>query len=150
MAALLAGAGAAVGIALLGWLGAFSALKLLIAPMGASCVLLYSAPASPLSQPVNVIGGHVSGALTGLFIGMVLPAGLLAPAIAVGLTIALMMTLRITHPLAGATALVAAATSQHQGEFFASVLLATVLLVGVTIAWHRFTGISYPLQPAEA
>ena len=48
-------------------------MPLLMAPFGASCVLLFAVPNSPLSQPANVIGGHAVATLAGLalFAGVV-------------------------------------------------------------------------------
>jgi len=40
--------------------------KLLIAPFGASCVLVFAIPQSHLAQPRNVIGGHLISAGAGL------------------------------------------------------------------------------------
>src|SRR5205085_807791 len=59
---LRAGAGALIGIALTGGvahllIGDASAIPFLIAPMGASAVLLFAVPASPLAQPWSIIGG---------------------------------------------------------------------------------------------
>lgn len=149
-AAVFAALGAAAGIALLGWLGALSTLKLLLAPMGASCVLLFSVPGSPLSQPANVIGGHILAAVLGLGVGLLLPGGVAGPAAAVGISIAAMMLVRITHPPAGAMALVAAAVTAGKGAFLLSVVSSSVVLVVCALVWHRFTGISYPLKPVNA
>lgn len=41
-------------------------LALLIPPFGASSVLLFALPSSPLAQPRNVIGGHLVAASAGL------------------------------------------------------------------------------------
>jgi CBS-domain-containing membrane protein len=50
---------------------------LLVGSFGASAVLLYGAPRSPLAQPRNLIGGHALSALIGvsawLLLGPLLP-----------------------------------------------------------------------------
>lgn len=66
--ALLAGLGASLAIALLGWLDLGWQLTLLMAPFGASCVLLFSLPQSPLARPQNVLGGHLLAAAVGLLV----------------------------------------------------------------------------------
>ena len=38
----------------------------LIAPMGASAVLLFAVPSSPLAQPWSIIGGNLAAVLVGL------------------------------------------------------------------------------------
>src|SRR5262245_42146703 len=63
-------AGSLFGIALTGGIsyyciGDLGATAWLIAPMGASAVLLFAVPASPLAQPWSIIGGNLSAALIG-------------------------------------------------------------------------------------
>ena len=53
--------GAVAGLAL----GGTSDVPLLIAPMGASAVLLFAVPTSPLAQPWSIIGGNTIAALIG-------------------------------------------------------------------------------------
>jgi CBS-domain-containing membrane protein len=40
----------------------------LIAPFGASCVLVFAIPQRPLAQPRNVIGGHLISTIAGLLV----------------------------------------------------------------------------------
>src|SRR3978361_1780559 len=47
-------------------IGDASALPVMIAPMGASAVLLFAVPASPLAQPWSIIGGNLCAALIGV------------------------------------------------------------------------------------
>ena len=64
--------GAFCGIATTGlvcrlWLGAsVGDLPLLVAPLGASAVLAFALPASPLAEPWSVVGGNVMSALVGV------------------------------------------------------------------------------------
>ena len=83
-------------------------LTLMIGSFGASAVLVYGAPRSPLAQPRNLLGGHMLSALVGvicwkLFHGM----PWLAEAMSVSIAIALMHATRTLHPPGGATALIA-------------------------------------------
>lgn len=60
--------GALLGILLTGIVtylieGNSSSLPLIIAPMGASAVLLFAAPSSPLAQPWSIIGGNIIAAI---------------------------------------------------------------------------------------
>lgn len=105
--------GALIGIGALAWLGRhfFSPrdLPVLIGSFGATAVLLFGAPRSPLAQPRNVLGGHVISALIGVSCWKLLrehPE--LAQALAVSLALALMHATRTLHPPGGATALIAA------------------------------------------
>ncbi|MGC2040724.1 HPP family protein, partial [Paraburkholderia caledonica] len=59
--------GALLGIAFTGGsmyllLGPGANIPLLVAPMGASAVLLFAVPASPLAQPWSIIGGNLVSA----------------------------------------------------------------------------------------
>jgi CBS-domain-containing membrane protein len=81
----------------------------LIGSFGASAVLLFACPTAPLSQPRNLIGGHVLSAIVGVLIaqtfGISHPDW--APAVAVGVAITVMAITRTQHPPGGATALIA-------------------------------------------
>lgn len=81
---------------------------LLIGSFGASAVLAFGAPQSPLAQPCNLVGGHVLSALTGVSCGLLLPDPLwLSAALAVSTAIAVMHLSKTLHPPGGATALIA-------------------------------------------
>ncbi|MCM5529210.1 HPP family protein [Parasegetibacter sp. NRK P23] len=81
---------------------------LLIGSFGASSVLVYGAIQSPLSQPRNLIGGHVISALVGVTIQQLLPDLLwLSAPLAVSASIVLMQITKTLHPPGGATALIA-------------------------------------------
>lgn len=83
-------------------------LTLMIGSFGASAVLLYGAPRSPLAQPRNLVGGHMLSALVGVLCWTWLhDMPWLAQALAVSTAIALMHLTRTLHPPGGATALIA-------------------------------------------
>lgn len=104
--------GALGGITAVAWLHEAVAdpagLSLLIGSFGASAVLLYGAPKSPLAQPRNLLGGHFLSALVGVTAHLALPdPAWLACAVAVAGAIALMHATKTLHPPGGATALIA-------------------------------------------
>lgn len=81
---------------------------LVIGSLGASAVLVYGAPRSPLAQPRNLVGGHMLSALIGVLCFQVLhPIPGLAEGVAVASAVALMHWTRTLHPPGGATALIA-------------------------------------------
>jgi CBS-domain-containing membrane protein len=83
-------------------------LTLMVGSLGASAVLLYGAPRSPLAQPRNVLGGHVLSAIVGVACWKLLhPFPWLASALAVSTAIAVMHATRTLHPPGGASALIA-------------------------------------------
>ena len=101
--ALLAGCGGAMAIAVLAgadWLSQEN--WLLMAPFGASAVLLFALPTSPLAQARNVIGGHVLTCAIGLLMLALAPINPFTLALATGLGIFAMGLSKTTHPPAGA------------------------------------------------
>ena len=103
--------GATIAIALAGVLTrlvAPAALPWLIAPLGASAVLVFAVPASPLAQPWSVAGGNLLSAATGLVLGHLVGVPWLAASLAVGVAIAVMTLTRSLHPPGGACALLCA------------------------------------------
>ncbi len=94
--------------------------SLMIASFGASAVLLFGAPKSPLAQPRNFVGGHVLAAFIGVAIGKVFfTQPWFAASLAVSTAIAVMHLTRTLHPPAGATALnaIIGGTKVHQLGF---------------------------------
>ncbi|MCK6410974.1 MAG: HPP family protein [Azonexus sp.] len=130
---------------LLSWLGAFIGIGLLaglinacfaeadrvllLGSFGASAVLLFGAPRSPLAQPRNLVGGHMLSALIGVACWKWLsPFPWLAAALAVATAIAVMHLTRTLHPPGGATALIAVTGSAeiHRLGFWYVLLPATL------------------------
>ncbi len=75
----------------------------IMAPFGATCVILFAAPQSPLAQPRNVIVGHLLTAGVGLAMLYGVGNESWMIALAVGLAIMLMQVCRAVHPPAGAS-----------------------------------------------
>src|SRR5512135_53271 len=59
-------AGGLAGIAATAYLTHLTGAILLMAPFGATCVLAFGIPDSPLAQPRNIVGGHLLSSLIGL------------------------------------------------------------------------------------
>jgi len=117
--------------------GSFSILILLLmsqwthnpwimAPFGASCVILYAVSQSPLAQPRNVIFGHFIAAFVGLVFLKLFGTGIFSIAFAVGVAIALMQYFQCVHPPAGANPLVILLTA-HTFHYDWSFLVFPVL-----------------------
>ena len=157
-----AATGALVGILLAGSLSlmiahAAGAGLWLIAPLGASAVLVFAVPASPMAQPWPVVGGNVLSSLAGIACAnflMPLPLPLVA-AIAAALSIALMFATRSLHPPGGAAALLAVLAAQTDWTYaLFPVACNCLLLVLAGILFNSWTGRRYPhqhqLEPAPA
>ena len=108
---VIAALGGALGIlATMGvtaWLLEGPDAVLIVPSLGATAVLLFAVPHSPLAQPWAVFGGHVVSALVGVACAQIVPSTLAAAALAVGLAIGAMHVTRCIHPPGGATALAA-------------------------------------------
>jgi CBS domain-containing membrane protein len=129
----------------------------LIAPMGASAVLLFAVPASPLAQPWSIIGGNVSAALIGVTCAKLVQDPLLAAALAAALAIGAMFLLRCLHPPSGAVALTAVLGGpaiHAMGYHFVllPVALNSLLLLAAALFFNNVTGRRYPhtAQPERA
>ncbi|UMG92934.1 HPP family protein [Nocardioides sp. TF02-7] len=131
-------------------------LPFIVAPMGATAVLLFAVPASPLAQPWPVLGGNVVSTLIGLAAHVVVDDPLAAAAAGVGTAIGAMMLLRCLHPPGGACALLAATATPviaEHGVAFAALPVAvnTLALLLVAAAVNNLTGHRYPHRaPAPA
>jgi len=154
---LAACAGALVGIGLTGVVSALlmhphGSLLMIVAPMGASAVLVFAVPASPLAQPWPVIGGNVLSALVGIAVARLVPAPEVAVGLAVGGAILLMSLTQSLHPPGGAaalTAVIGGPAVAAAGWSFAVVPvgLNALILVACGLAFHRWSGHSYPHRP---
>lgn len=129
-----------------------SGLAYLIAPLGASAVLMFSLPTSPLAQPWPVVGGNALSAVVGMAVAHAVPQDVLAAGLAVAAAILAMSTLRCLHPPGGAVALLAVLGGPGdlatQETYPAVVAANSALLVVVTWAFHRARSRTYPHQVA--
>lgn len=142
---VLAGLGASLAVTILAAISQFGSIALLVAPFGATCVLLFTAYTSPMSQPINVVGGHFVSALVGFLCHMILPANFVMDGLTVGLAVMAMMALRVVHPPAGATAMVAYINTTSWIFLFFPILIGSILLVGLAMFYHAVTKTVYPL-----
>lgn len=130
-------------------------LPLIVAPMGASAVLIFAVPASPLAQPWPVVGGNTISALVGIAMFKAISDPMVAAGAAVGGAILLMSLCRCLHPPGGAAALTAVIGSEaiHAAGYafaFAPVAINSIALVSLGMFFHRMSGHTYPHEPAPA
>ena len=118
----------------------------LVAPLGATTVLVFAAPAGPMSQPWAAVGGNTVSALVGIACVLTIREPLpVVAAASVSLAIAAMLALRCLHPPGGAVALTTALLGVDDLSFaLFPVAVNTLLLVLAGIAWHRANGRRYP------
>lgn len=129
--------------------GTDSSLPFIVAPIGASAVLLFAVPASPLAQPWPIVGGNTISALVGVTVVHLLPDPLPATGIAVALAIVAMSFTRSLHPPGGAAALTAVIGGSAVTKFgfffpFVPIALNSIVLVLLGICIHRLSSRAYP------
>ena len=110
---------------------------LLIGSFGASAVLLFGAPDSPLTQPRNLLGGHLLSAIIAVGVVAVAGTGLWSMAVAVGLAILVMHLTDTVHPPGGATALIGVQADADPAFVFTPVLVGVLILLGVALVTNR-------------
>ncbi|WP_281889697.1 HPP family protein [Paenibacillus sp. YYML68] len=121
-------------------LGALLGALLVMAPLGASCVLAFALPDSPLAQPRSIVGGHLLSTVIGLVLLHTAGSHTWSAALGVGLAIVLMQRTRTLHPPAGADPLVVllGGSSSASWSFLVTpALLGSALIVAVAWAYHR-------------
>ncbi|MCL1485976.1 HPP family protein [Marinobacter sp. M4C] len=145
---LLAGLGAMLCITALSSLGSANQSSVwLMAPFGATMVILFGLPESPLAQPRNIIIGHLLTTATGLSVAALAGVTHWSMGLAVGLAVSLMMLTNTTHPPAGANPLVVMLAGEHWGFLLTPVAAGTVLIVAFGVVYHRLiSGQRYPKQ----
>lgn len=123
--------GGFLGILTLSYLGQSTGMPWLMAPFGATCVILFAAPTSPLAQPRNVIVGHLLTSAVGLVALYGFGDSIVVMSLAVGVAIMLMQFFRAVHPPAGANPLAIILAGQSVVGF--DYLITPVLIGSVTL-----------------
>lgn len=117
----------------------------MLASLGASAVLLFGMPASPLAQPWPVMAGSALAAVVGTVCALWVPDVVWACALAVGLTVLLMVPLRCMHPPGVGLASFIVLEGINGVSLLAYPLLPNVLvLVLAAVVYNGMTGKRYP------
>lgn len=116
----------------------------LMAPLGASAVLVFAMPASPLAQPWPVLIGNTLSALVGIACARLVPDVALAAALGVGAAILVMFATRSLHPPGGAAALLAVLGGASPQFALFPVASSSLLLLLAGTLYNRMTRHDYP------
>lgn len=136
----------ASALVVIGLVADFVAAHLLIPPLGASLALIVGAPELPLSQPRNVIAGHLLGFGVGWALSLAWPGSLAAGGAAAALAFGLMLLLRCAHSPATATALsMVWMPSEAPAHDFAMIAAGAVMVVLAGWAAVRIRRLTYPV-----
>ncbi|MFB7125655.1 HPP family protein [Kitasatospora sp. NPDC056273] len=121
---------------------------LLIPPLAASAALVHGAPGLPISQPRNLVGGHLMSALIGFATLAVTGSTTWGAAVAAGLSLGAMMLTHLSHSPAAATAVIVVLQAPHPVPFLPLLVLATGLLVVIGLLPGRIGGhpVRYPVS----
>ncbi|WP_141238132.1 HPP family protein, partial [Vibrio cholerae] len=114
-------------------------IVLLMAPFGATAVLVFGVPNSPLAQPKNVIFGHLITAFIGVIFTQYIGVSAISLAVATGLAVSAMLITKTTHPPAGANPLLIMLSGQGWSFLFTPVLLGAVVIVLVGKSMQMLT-----------
>ena len=117
----------------------------LLAPLGATSIILFALPHSPLGQPWPLAGGLLLSALVGWLCGTWIQPEALAIAIAVSLSVWVMARLRCIHPPGGAMAIVCVLGAAHTGLLLTVMLNITAMLIAVIAVNNLLPGRRYPV-----
>ena len=130
VSALIAGVGASITLGLLLMVETnVESAALVMAPFGATAVLVFGLPQSPLAQPKNVIFGHLVTAVIGIVFSQYVGVTPVSLAIATGLGITCMLISKTTHPPAGANPILIMLAGHGWSFLIAPVLIGSVVIV---------------------
>ena len=130
---------------------------IILASTGASAMLIFGLPHSPVSRPWHLVGGHLVSALVGVTCQKLVANPILASSLAIAIAMLFMHYLRCMHPPGGATAVTAVIGGEQVAAlgysfvilpvFFNSIIL---LSIAMAVASLRDRNPFYPeLEPAS-
>lgn len=108
-----------------------------MAPFGATSVLIFGVPDSPLAQPRNVVGGNLLAALVSLLILHTLGSSPLMMGMAVSTAIGIMQMTGTVHPPSGAVALVVMMTQPSWQFLLTPALEGSLILVLCAVIFNN-------------
>ena len=119
----------------------------LLAPLGATALLIFAVPASPMAQPWPVVLGNTLSALLAVGVAHVVKLVPAAIFLAVALAILCMFALRCLHPPGAAMAVLVVGSSPqaYPVALVLSAAVSSVALVALGLLINRWTGRAYPV-----
>lgn len=118
-------------------------LPIVLASTGASAMLIFGIPHSPVSQPWPIVGGHAISAFIGVTAYYLVPNSVVAASVAIALAMLAMHYTKSMHPPGGATAVTAVigGTAVHElGYLFIviPVFVNSIILLSIAMAVATF------------
>lgn len=120
----------------------------MIAAVGATAIILFLMPQSPMAQPWSVFGGYLLSGGIALVVTSITTNSILGICISVALIVALMIVLKCIHPPAGAIAIFVAMQETDgmnaSGEVMGGILLSAALILLIATITNKLLGRQYP------
>lgn len=117
---------------------------MVIGPLGASCILAFVAHKGPLSQPRQIIGGHILCTIAGLSIWSIFGKSLFILTITLVIVLMIMSITKTMHPPAAASALVAVNFETGWGILL-PIVIGVFLIVFISMLYNNlFPKRQYP------
>jgi CBS domain-containing membrane protein len=118
-------------------------MPMILASTGASAMLIFGIPHSPVSQPWPIVGGHMISAFIGISAYYLVPNPIVASSLAIGVAMLAMHFTGSIHPPGGATAVTAViggAAVHDLGYYFVivPVFFNSIILLSVAMAVATF------------
>ena len=116
---------------------------MILASTGASAMLIFGIPYSPVSKPWPLVGGHLISAFIGISCYYLIANPILASSVAIGVAMLAMYHTGSMHPPGGATAVTAViggATVHELGYYFVivPVFFNSIILLSIAMAVATF------------
>lgn len=141
---VIAATGGLVAIIIISLIAVFLGYPIVLGPMGASSLLVFAAHKLPFSQPRQILGGHIISTVTALLVWDIYGKSHVTIGITLALVLFLMIFLKVVHPPAAASAMVAINSQAGWGFLFA-IFITSLLLIMVSLFYNNlFRGRQYP------
>lgn len=144
---ILIGGISALVIFALGSLSAYTNTLLVMASFGASCVIVFTLPQSPLAQPSNVIGGHLLSSIAGFAALFLFGQTPFSMGLGVGLAIIAMAVTATLHPPGAGNPILIINGGFTLWYLVTPVAVGAIAIVLAALLYHRFiSGHIYPVR----
>jgi CBS-domain-containing membrane protein len=128
--------GALLGVALLQLLAEGTSTPLLIAPFGATFILVFALPDSPLVKPKNVLGGYLISGFFGLAVLNSFGVNPWTLGLSVALALFAMQVTGTVHPPAGAVPLLVMFSEPEWSFLITPLLVGAVIILAFSRVYH--------------
>lgn len=141
---LISATGVFLAVSIICYLAVSFGYPMAMGPLGASCILVFAAHSGPLSQPRQVIGGHILSTITGLAIWSIFGKSLSIIVITLVIVLILMSLTKTIHPPAAASALVAVNFETGWG-YLITIVIGSFFIVLISLLYNNlFSKRQYP------